>query len=378
KLEQAGKRPNPELESKVESTRAGDDHLLSFGVVQQWERGGKRELRQRLAEADLEQARLEAEDYFRILTFEVGRTYLELLQLQQQARVLDNHLERINGMVQLDQVRVREGEVASLNLAHLEIEFMRVSVSKTELESQAKLARYRFNTLIGADPGADQLLADEEPQPSPPPLPAMEKAISFALRNRPDLKRLRAAVEQAQSQVDMERAVGKRDWRVGLGYVRERTTLGGDDVLPRDLFRSITDTDHLVELKLTIPLPLLDNNSGNLSAAVEAKKAREAELAHLESVIRGDVAATYQQYERSRSLGEMLRKTFLPKLEDDLRREEAAYQLAGDVFGDWIRDQRNFSEGSLQSVETDFDLRRAVIELEKQVGGSLQQVAQAP
>ncbi|MBI3940296.1 MAG: TolC family protein [Acidobacteria bacterium] len=376
KFDQAGRRPNPQLESAVASTPSGEDHALSLLVVQKWERGGKRELRRQIAGGEVEQAQLQADDFARVLSAQIRLVFLEQLRLQKETSVLEAHMNRINRMIKLDEVRVREGEVPALNLAHLQVELMRTSIRKEDLENQRKLAQFRLNALIGGVPETENSLVDEEGEKGV--LPSAEQATSYALKNRPDLKRLRIALQQSQHEIDMEEAVKKLDWNVGLGYQREHTTFGREDVIPRDLFRSLTDTDHVLQLKLQVPIPLWDNNAGNVAAAISQKKAREAELAYAESVVRAEILATLQRYRQNQGLSETLYKTLLPGLEADLQREEAAYELTGVGLGDWIRDQRNYSEGALQGVETDFELRKAVVELEGEVGGSLQQVAQTP
>ena len=59
--EQAGKKPNPRLESELESaviSKDREDYVVSVLFSNTWERGGPRELRQQIAQAELEQAAL--------------------------------------------------------------------------------------------------------------------------------------------------------------------------------------------------------------------------------------------------------------------------------------------------------------------------------
>ena len=69
--EQAGKKLNPRLETTLDSaviSKEREDYDLAFVFSHTWERGGPRELRQQIAQAELEQAALEAEHYLRTLT----------------------------------------------------------------------------------------------------------------------------------------------------------------------------------------------------------------------------------------------------------------------------------------------------------------------
>ncbi len=124
-LQQAQKRPNPRLETEFETGALWgetDENLLSLVFANTWERGGARGLRQQIAQAEVQQATLDAEDYMRVLTSKIRLAYLELLQLQRQISLLEIHSERINKVLQFDQVRVREGEIPSLNPEYLSTE----------------------------------------------------------------------------------------------------------------------------------------------------------------------------------------------------------------------------------------------------------------
>jgi len=378
RLQQAGKRPNPELDSEFETgaiSGDNDDYLLSLVFVQTWERGGKRGLRQQIAQAELQQVTLEAEDHLRVLTSEIRLAFLELLQLQRQVSLLEIHSERIKKVLQFDQIRVREGEIPSLNPEYLSTELAELEVQKGEVETQLWLARYRLNALLGAPAETELVVVEEGTQQAV--LPAKEQVLSFALKNRADLRKIRTAIEQADLQISMEKAVAKRDWDLGLGYHRIRDSLGSKDFLPQGIIESATSTANLLELRLTIPLPLWDDNSGNLAAALAAKKVTERGLAHAESLVRSEVLSAYQEHEFNQRKGELYRQTLVPRLQETLRRLETAYQLTGESVTEWLDIQRSFLGAALQGLEADFQVRASVVRLEQAVGGSLEEVTQA-
>ncbi len=151
--EQAGKKPNPRLESELESaviSKEREDYVVSVLFSNTWERGGPRELRQQIAQAELEQAALEAEHHLRTLTSEIRLVYLELMRLQKRVALLEGHSEKVNQLLQFDQVRVREGEIPSLNPEYLLAEVTVHAARIGQLETQRRLARYRLNVLMGA------------------------------------------------------------------------------------------------------------------------------------------------------------------------------------------------------------------------------------
>ena len=377
-LQQAEKRPNPRLETEFDTgviSGEPEDHLISLVFLNTWERGGARGLRQQIAQAEVQQATLDAEDYMRVLTSEIRLAYLELLPLQRQASLLEIHSERVSKVFQFDQVRVREGEIPSLNPEYLSTELTGLELQKVEFESQLWLARYRFNVLLGAPAEREHLAIEEATLESA--LPALEQLLSFALKNRADLRRIRVTIQQADLQFSMEEAEAKRDWEWGVGYHRIGDRLTRDDFIPPGIIESASSAANLLELRLTIPLPVWDNNSGNLAAALAIRKVRERELAHAESLVRSEVLSAYQEYQFHQRGVQLYRENLVPKLQETLQRLEAAYQLTGESVLDWLEIQRSFLSAASQGLEADFQVRASVVKLEQAVGGSLEEVTQA-
>ncbi len=377
-LQQAEKRPNPRLETEFDTgviSGEPEDHLISLVFLNTWERGGARGLRQQIAQAEVQQATLDAEDYMRVLTSDIHLAHLDLLQLQRQISLLEIHSERVNKVLQFDQVRVREGEIPSLNPEYLSTELAGLEVQKIGFENQLWLSRYRLNVLLGAPAEREHVAVEEATQESG--LPALEQVLSFALKNRPDLRKMRGSIQQADLQFSMEKAVAKRDWEWGVGYHRIGDSLKRDDFIPPGIIESAGSASNLLELRLTIPLPLWDNNSGNLAAALATKKVRERELAHAESLVRSEVLSAYQEYQLHQRGVQLYRDTLVPKLQDTLRRLETAYRLTGESVTEWLDIQRSFLGAALQGLEADFQVRASVVKLEQAVGGSLEEVTQA-
>ena len=374
---QAGKRPNPNLETEIETAKpleGSGEHLISIVLSQKWERGGKRSIRQQVAQAQLEQAVLGAEDYMRTLKSEVQLAYLALLSLERRLSLSETHLDRVDKLIRFDELRVREGEIPFLNPLHLVSERTRLAVHRNEMDSEYTLAQYRLNTLIGADPTTEYLLIDEELPEMP--VPAAEQLVNFALKNRPDLKKARLTVEEAQFQIQMEEAAAKSDWDLGVGYHRIQSELGEGEFRPRGLIQSVTSTANLLEFNVTIPIPVWDNNSGNLAAAIEDRKLKELEFTSAEAMVRREVLTAHEQYQLSQRVSETYREELVPMIEERLRRIEGGYQLTGEDVSEWLESFQELAEATFQNVEADFQLKKAFLILEKELGGSLQQASQ--
>jgi cobalt-zinc-cadmium efflux system outer membrane protein len=378
RLQQSDRRLNPNFEAEYETgALAGeaDDYLLSLLLVQTWERGGKRQLRKQIAQIQLEQVTLAAEDSLRVLISEIRLAYLELLWPQKRLELIESHSERINNLLELDLVRVEQGEIPALNATQLQTELTTLDALKGQLETERWRTQYRFNVLIGS-PAETEYVAVEGTELLP--LPDMTQALSFALSRRPDLKALRMAVTQGDLEMSMEQAVAKRDWEVGVGYHRIAGGLDAEDFVPQGILQSASSVDNLFHLTLTVPLPLWDDNSGNIAAAAASKRVRERQLALGESLVRSQILSAYQDHGLNQRTRDLYQKGLVPMLGDNWQRLEAAYQLTGEGLGEWIGIAQDFLDAALQGLEADFQVRQSVIKLEEAVGGSLAEVPQGP
>ena len=378
-LQQADRRPNPNFEAEYETGALagdGDDYLLSLLFVQTWERGDKRQLRRQIAQVQLEQAVLEAENSLRVLTSEIRLAYLELLWPQKQRSLIESHSERIDNLLQLDLVRVEQGEIPAMNTAQLQTELTTLDALKGQLETERWRTQYRFNVLIGSPAEAEYVAVEEDTEAFP--LPDLTLAMSFALSRRPDLRAMRASVSQADLEVSMEQAVAKRDWKIGVGYHRIVGGLDAEDFVPQGILQSASSVDNLLHLTLSVPLPLWDDNSGNVAAAAASKRVRERQLAQAESLVKSQVLSAYQDYGLNQRTRELYQKGLVPRLEENWQRLEAAYQLTGEGLGQWIGIEQDVLDAALQGLEADFQVRQSVIELEAAVGASLAEVTQGP
>ncbi|MEE8348071.1 MAG: TolC family protein, partial [Acidobacteriota bacterium] len=371
-MQQSKKRPNPSFEAEYETgalSGDGDDYLLSLLLVQTWERGGKRELRQEIARTQLEQAVLEAENALRVLTSEIRLTFLELLWSQKRVSLIEAQRERINGLLQLDLVRVEQGEIPTLNASQIQTELTTLDALKAQLETERWKTQYQFNLLIGSPADAEYTAVEGDMESIP--LPDVTRALSFALSHRPDLQTLRAAVSQADLEVRLEQAATKKDWDIGVGYHRIVGGLDQEDFVPQGLIESASSVDNLLHLTLSVPLPLWDDNSGNVAAAAATKRVRERLLAQAESLITGQVLSAYQAHRLNQRTRELYQTELIPRLEENQQRLEAAYQLTGENLEGWIGIQQDYLAAAQQELEADFQVSQAVIELEAAVGGSL-------
>lgn len=376
KAPQADRRPNPVVETEIGTAsvlEGTSDHVVSLTVLQAWERGGKRRLRRELAEAELEQAEWDLQAHRLDLQSTVQTIYIQILEAKAKQKILDTQLSRWKDLLVYEDLRLQQGEIPPLNPAYLKAEVKRLELRDEQLNAEARMARIKLNALIGLDVETDLVLQSSEPDYALPPL---ERVLAFAERRHPRLQAARSRLEQSQLQIDLERSRSKPDWQVGVGYHRIQSRLGAADFRPLGLIASARDASNLLEFRLDIPLPLWDDNSGNLAGAIAAGKAVEHELASVRARLKEEVVNAYRDVELNlKLLGDY--DELVEGLRDISRREEEAYRLTGEDVLELIASRRQLLETSLARVSSAFAARLSLVRLEQESGGKISEIQAA-
>src|SRR2546429_4661761 len=132
---------------------------------------------------------------------------------------------------------------------------------------------------------------------SPPPA---DEAAEQALTSRPDLDVARADVGMGAAKIRKERAEGRWDASVNVGYQRQDFGFDLNGVTSTGATRPIQDVFHYFGAGVSIVLPVRNRNQGNIAAAAAEAQAAERRLQFAELTVRQEVAAALAQYEAAR------------------------------------------------------------------------------
>ena len=271
----AGRLPNPSVELRSENWMPGgrgpgDPDLDSFAVVTTpIELGGKRAARRALgaaaqgtAEADLSRAEREA-------ALSVAEHYVEALRARDLAVLLGQQRTSAAGLVQVMRRRVEEGYAPEADLRKFEAELSRVDAQLL----RARLALDRAISTLAvllAEPDTFDSGRLVEPLLPAPALGDAALLARGAVDRHPEVLAARARVEQARSQLALERARGVPDLAVSGGYKR---TAGSDTGV----------------VAISLPIPLSERNQAAVTRADADLRAAALELDGYERLARAEV-----------------------------------------------------------------------------------------
>lgn len=184
-------------------------------VDQQFERGGKRALRIQAAQAAETAAAADLADSVRTTRLSVETAYYDLKVAQESVGIATQLVQLQNRSLEAARLRLKNGDIASVDAARFEIEMARAEADLSSAETTRRGAQLTLAQLLGASQGETVLEATDE-WPEPQTL-ATDSARVDA---RPDVEAAQARLQQAQKSYALARAQRTRDITFGVQFER--------------------------------------------------------------------------------------------------------------------------------------------------------------
>jgi cobalt-zinc-cadmium efflux system outer membrane protein len=337
RLSAAGRLPNPELESAFAPTIGGGERTFTVGFNQSLPVTSRLRIEKRLSVIDLNLARAELADFERSLAFQVRTTAVTLATITAQQRLNTN--QRENSRVLQDTVRrsVQAAETSNLDLAQLELEASHLNLRQLQLKSLQSELLVELALLLGSSNSSNLDLALSLP-------PANFASLETDLQKRSDFQAARHRTEAAQENVSLARAQRWRDIEVGAF-----TEIDRNEDVPNGL-----ETDHIVGVRVAIPLPLWNNGKARIAEANAARARREHEESALRARVSAEVASARAHLQAAHDLLKVLQQDLLPKARNIEERFTAAHAQGLSTFFDVLRAR----ERRLQLESAELDAQR--------------------
>jgi outer membrane protein, heavy metal efflux system len=264
-------------------------------VSQLIEIGGKRHNRQLAARAGVLGAKARFLDAKRLLDDGVTKTYVAALLASENARILHESAGYMRHEQEIAEARFKAGDLAEADLKQIQVAAEQYVLQENAADVAAVQARVAVEILLGVrQPKGDWQPADSLEQIIPPISPATESKTNAL---RPDVLAAEADLRAAQANLKLEKANRIPDPTFTIGA--EHNPPGGGP--PVDTFL----------VGVSFPLPIWNQNKGNIDAAKAAVVQSSLALAKLRAQAAGDLAnaeAAYREAaERLKRYSEQIR-----------------------------------------------------------------------
>jgi len=329
----ANLRPNPTLfgdweylplfsPSNFTSQYLHDSTEVDAGLSYLIERGKKRQHRLQAARDITAQTRSLVADNERGLTFNVASLFVNVQLAESTLELAEQDLKSFQQTVELGELRYKAGAISEDDYLKIKLQLLQF---ETDVQ-QAQLARAQSLSDLRQLLGYESVSPDYDVSGAfdyQPLKGNLEDLQLKALQNRPDLRAAQQAVTAANSQYELQRAIGKQDVTVQGNYSHN----GGLNV---------------ASFYGSIPLPISNRNQGEIARSRFAiTQAQEQEKATNGQALT-DVRDAYEGLRTNDKVVTLYRSGYLEVAQKDRDISEYAYRRGAASLLDFLDAERSY------------------------------------
>ncbi len=334
---QAGTISNPTLELQgVTGTLTGspEERSVSIGVNQEFTLNGKLRLRREAAQREAEAMQRQRDNTARLLKDEVATLALDLALAEKRRELAAGQVALNQELVKITGERFKADDIPELELNLAKVELARAGNRLLEIERERISLRIKIASLTGLKEN-DINLSDK--LSAPIPSPKNQDFIKHALASRPDLMALALERDKAETENRLAKAEALPNLTAGLfaQWQRGSVEVGG---------LSSTSSDTQLGLRLSMPIPVFDRNSGGRAAAHARMDAADSRRLALERTITAEVEAAISRLSSSERILDLFEQGIIPQLTENLKLIQEAYRLGEVGILSVIDEQKKFFE----------------------------------
>ncbi len=355
RVDQAILKPNPALEAGAQSdliTGNTGARKFDLGLTQAIPLGNRLREAQSVARVDVAVATVDLANRQRLLVGEVTRAFVDLLVRDRQIALRDRLIEVNRRVVELSRARARVGEVSAIEVSSSALELVKLEQERAGLRTERTSQLQKLKPFLG--------LAPDEPLEITGEFDALVSTLTATTDgdkttwNRPDLRGAALAIDRVEAEQRVARAEVRGDLTVGATYGYERGPTG--------------DADHLLGVKVSIPLPVRNKNQGRLRELRAERTRAQRELEAREFAVASAVAVARQRAAQFQKVAEGYRVAVLPLGEAAERDLLAAYQEGRVPLFQVIQSQQQRLTLEAGALEARAAYARALAELQTATG----------
>jgi cobalt-zinc-cadmium efflux system outer membrane protein len=317
-------------------------------VNQLVEIAGKRSSRQASAEAGVLSAAARLADARRLLNSGVAHAYLAALLADTNVAILKQSAGLLRKEADIAEARLHAGDISEADQSQIEIAAAQLELQARTAESTATAARIALEVLLGnADPRGIWAPGDSLDSLAVVSAPAGGLQPGAL---RPDLAAAEADLKKAHADLRLQKALRVPDPTISLGVEHEPP--GGGP--PVDTFN----------LGLSFPLPLWNQNRGNIEAARANEEQFRIAAGKVQAQVAADIASAEDEYDEARARWLRYRDQLAPRSAKVRETIAFAYEKGGASLVDLLEAERTDNDVRLATVQAMSDTAGARADLE--------------
>jgi cobalt-zinc-cadmium efflux system outer membrane protein len=355
----ANLRPNPVLlgdtqflpifqPDQFSSDYLDNEAQFDLGVSYLFERGKKRQHRLQAAKDVTAETRSQVADNERTLAFNVASQFIAVELAESTLELANQDLKSFQSTVDITQARYTSGDIGEDDLLKVKLQLLQFQMDV----SQAQLARTQGLSDLRQLLGYESVGPDYDVAGSfnyQPISGALEDFQAKALQNRPDLRAAQQGLTAANSQHELQKAIGKRDVTGQIDY---------------------THLAYLNDVSLfgQIQLPIFDRNQGEIArSAFGITQAQEQEKFANGQVLT-DVRDAYESVHSNDRIVTLYRSGYLDDAKQSRDIADFAYRYGAASLLDYLDAERTYRATQLGYRQALSSYLQALEQLREAVG----------
>jgi cobalt-zinc-cadmium efflux system outer membrane protein len=325
-----------------------DNTEADMGLSYLFERGRKRQHRLQAARDTTAQTRSLVADNERTLTFNVATLFMNAQLAESILELAEQDLKSFQKSVELGDLRYKSGAISEDDSLKIELQLLQF---ETDVQ-QAELARMQALSDLRQLLGYESVSEDYDiagPFDYLPLKGNLEDMQLKALQNRPDFRAAEQGVTAANSQYQLQRAIGKPDITGSVNYshvngINAMTFLG------------------------SVPLPLFNRNQGEIARTRFAITQAEEQQKAANGQVMTDVRDAFQGVHTNDKIVTLFRSGYLAISQKDRDISEYAYKRGAASLLDFLDAERSYRATQLAYRQALASYLLAVEQLREAVG----------
>lgn len=351
---QAGTLINPEVSYEQDNSFGSGIYQgtksaeTTLQISQLFELFGKREARIAAGQAGIGAATIERRAVRLEILSETAIAFVNVLGLQRRIRILDEQVEALNKLTPLLQRRVDAGASSPAETGRAEVASALVKADRERTSAALASARRELAVLTGDTAPKFSMVSGRLDAVGRPP---SFQAVVAAIDANPQLVRWSAIYAQRNAELLLARLKPYPDVRVSAGW------------------RHFNDTnDNAVRLSLSVPIPIFDQNQGNILSAQESLAKTRAEREANRNTLIVLAGRAYDSLQGSLRELAILRGTAIPKAQDASEAISNGYGQGRFTLLEVLDAQASVTQARLREQEAQQNFHVAVATIEGLVG----------
>jgi len=300
---------------------------FDLGVSYLFERGKKRQHRLQAARDATAVSRAQVSDAERTVEYNVATDFTGVELAESTLELANQNLKSFENTVNITEERYKAGEIGYNDFLKMKLQLLQFQVDV----SQAKLARAQglsdLRQLLGYESVGENFDVassfDYQQMHS-----GLEDLQSIALKTRPDLQAARLGVAAANSQFQLQKAIGKRDVTGQINY---------------------THVSALNQISLygQIQLPIFDRNQGEIKRAGFAITQAQEQQLYANGQVLTDVHDAFEGWRANDEIIALYRNGYLEESQQSRDIAEYAYRHGAASLLDFLDAERSYRSTQL-------------------------------